>query len=167
MRHFFKNIPKRTALSTDDNNHFLNTLDIPKLSTDQIILRDIELTEKDLYDSMKSMENDQSPGNDGLTKKFFAIFWDDIKVTFIPSIKQAKERKELSIFQSQAIIKLIEKKNRDKRYIKNWRPISWLDIDIKIYPKHSQKNYKGFYLALYPHKNLHMFKIGTWAKAKD
>ena len=167
MRHFFKNIPKRTALSTDDNNHFLNTLDIPKLSTDQIILRDIELTEKDLYDSMKSMENDQSPGNDGLTKKFFAIFWDDIKVTFIPSIKQAKERKELSIFQSQAIIKLIEKKNRDKRYIKNWRPISWLDIDIKIYPKHSQKNYKGFYLALYPHKNLHMFKIGIWAKAKD
>ena len=140
MRHFFKNIPKRTALSTDDNNHFLNTLDIPKLSTDQIILRDIELTEKDLYDSMKSMENDKSPGNDGLTKKFFAIFWDNIKVNFIPSIKQAKERKELSIFQSQTIIKLIEKKNRDKRYIKNWRPISWLDIDIKIYPKHSQKN---------------------------
>ena len=140
MRHFFKNIPKSIALSTDDNNHFLNTLDIPKPSTDQIILRDIELTEKDLYDSMKSMENDKSPGNDGLTKKFFAIFWDDIKVTFIPSIKQAKERKELSIFQSQAIIKLIEKKNRDKRYIKNWRPISWLDIDIKIYPKHSQKN---------------------------
>ena len=35
--------------SADDINHFLNTLDIPKLSTDQIILCDIELTEKDLY----------------------------------------------------------------------------------------------------------------------
>ena len=48
-------------LSADDLNHFLNTLDIPKLSTDQIILCDIELTEKDLYDSMKSIKNDKSP----------------------------------------------------------------------------------------------------------
>ena len=55
--------------STDDINHFLNILDIRKLSTDQIILCDIELTEKDLYDSMKTMENDKSPGNDGLTKE--------------------------------------------------------------------------------------------------
>ena len=61
-------------LSADDFNHFLNTLDIPKLSTDQIILCDIELTEKDLYDSMKSMENDKSPGNDGLTKEFYVTF---------------------------------------------------------------------------------------------
>ena len=34
--------------STDDINHFLTTLAIPKLSTDQIILCDTELTEKDL-----------------------------------------------------------------------------------------------------------------------
>ena len=38
--------------STDDINHLLNNLDIPKLSTDQIILCEIELTEKDLYDFM-------------------------------------------------------------------------------------------------------------------
>ena len=73
---------------------------------------------------MKSIENDKSPGNDGLTKEFYVTFWDDIKATFISSLKQAKERKELSISQRQATIKLIEKKDRDKRYIKNWRPIS-------------------------------------------
>ena len=112
-----------------------SSLNIPKLSTDQIILCDIELTEKDLYDSMKSMENDKSPGNDGLTKEFYVTFWDDIKATFISSLKQAKERKELSISQRQAIIKLIEKKDRDKRYIKNWRPISLLNVDIKILSK--------------------------------
>ena len=47
-----------------------SSLNIPKLSTDQIILCDIELTEKDLYDSMKSMENVKSQGNNGLTKEF-------------------------------------------------------------------------------------------------
>ena len=37
---------------------------MPKYSTDQVILCDIELTGKDIYDSMKSMENDKSPGNE-------------------------------------------------------------------------------------------------------
>ena len=54
----------------DDINHFLNTLDIPKPSRDQIILCDIELTEKDLYDSMKSMGNDKSPGNNVQPRNF-------------------------------------------------------------------------------------------------
>ena len=70
---------------------------------------------------MKSTENDKSPGSNDLTKKFYVTLWDDIKLTFISSIKQVKERKELSISQVQTIIKLTEKKDRDKWYIKNWR----------------------------------------------
>ena len=141
---FYETLFQKPSLkySTDDTNHFLNTLDIPKLSADQIILCDIELTEKDLYDSMKSMKNDKSPGNDGLTKEFHVTFWDDIKATFVSSLKQAKERKELSISQRQAIIKFIEKKDRDKRYIKNWRPISLLNVDIKILSKALAKRLK-------------------------
>ena len=42
---------------------------------------------------------------------------------------------QLSTFQKQAIIKLIEKKNRDKRFIKNWRPISLLNVDMKLISK--------------------------------
>ena len=105
--------------SADAINHFLNALDIPKLSADQIILCDIELTGKDLHDSMKSMENNKSPGNDGLTTEFYETFWDDVEATFIYSLKQAKERKELIVkLIIKAIIKLIEKKDRDKRYLK-------------------------------------------------
>ena len=83
--------------SADDINNFLNILDIPKLSTNQILLCDIEITEKDLYDSNKSMKNDKSPVNDVLTKEFYVTFWDDIKATFISSLRRAKEKKELSI----------------------------------------------------------------------
>ena len=42
---------------------------------------------------------------------------------------------ELSVSQKQAVIKLIEKKDRDKRYIKDRRPISLLNVDVKILPK--------------------------------
>ena len=42
---------------------------------------------------------------------------------------------ELSTSQKQGIIKLIEKKDRDKRFIKNWRPISLLNVDMKLISK--------------------------------
>ena len=33
------------------------------------------------------MKNDKSPGNDGLTKEFYVTFCDDIKATFVSSLK--------------------------------------------------------------------------------
>ena len=47
----------------------------------------------------------------------------------------AKHKKELSTSQWQAFIKLIEQNVKDKTYIKNWRPISLLNVDYKIISK--------------------------------
>ena len=42
---------------------------------------------------------------------------------------------EFSGSKKQAVITLIEKKDRDKRILKNWRPISLINFDVKIAPK--------------------------------
>ena len=55
------------------------------------------------------MQNDKSPGNDGLTKEFYKTFWDELKEIFVNSIRKAKETRLLSTSQRQAIW-LIEKK---------------------------------------------------------
>ena len=39
---------------------------------------------------------------------------------------------ELSNSQKEAITTLIEKKDRDKGYLSNWRPISLINMDVKI-----------------------------------
>ena len=66
----------------------------------------------------------------------------------ITSATEAKHRGELSISQRQAIIKLIEKKDRDKRYIKNWRPISLLNVDTKIISKALSERLKNVLSSL-------------------
>ena len=59
---------------------------------------------------MKSMKNNKTPGNDGLTKEFYKTFWEELKTILMESVNQAFHTKILSISQRQAVIKLIEKK---------------------------------------------------------
>ena len=71
----------------------------------------------------------------GSQKKFCCCFWDDIKDIFMKSLCESKKLKKLCVSQGQAIIKLLEKPNKDKRYVANWRPISLLNFDLKIISK--------------------------------
>ena len=81
------------------------------------------------------MQNDKSPGNDGSKKYFYDTFWNELKEIFIDSVSETKEKKHLSTSQRQAIIWLIEKKDKDKRFIQIWIPISLLNADLKIISK--------------------------------
>ena len=89
---FFKNTHKkklRQKLS------FLRHFNIPKLSEDESKLCEEDLTENNLYDSLKSMQNDKSPGNDGLTKEFYETFWNELKEIFVDSVLETKEERHL------------------------------------------------------------------------
>ena len=81
------------------------------------------------------MPNNKSPVNDGLTKEFYESFWEEIKNPLLLSFDTGFDKKELSTSQRQAIIKLIEKKDKDKRFIQNRRPISLLNVDTKLLSK--------------------------------
>ena len=51
------------------------------------------------------------------------------------SLNQAKLSKNLVTFQRQAVMKLLERKVKDKRLISNWRAISLLNANYKIISK--------------------------------
>ena len=133
---FYKNLFKKNVSKSDsERESFLNSIALPNFNSKSFDICESEITEKDLITALKSMTIGKSPGHDGLTKEFYEHFWDDLKFYFINSLKQSKIDGHLSISQRQAIIKLIAKKDRDKRFVKNWRPISLLNVDTKILSK--------------------------------
>ena len=58
------------------------------------------------------MENNESPGNDGLSKEFYECFWDGVKKSLLVSTHKAFLNQELSTSQKQAVIKMLEKKRQ-------------------------------------------------------
>ena len=116
-------------------NQFLNDVDVPIISNDHKKSCEIDISIEELKNSLFTMHKKKTPGSDGLTSEFYMKFWDSIKNTFFCSVKYSFEVGFLSTSQRQAIIKLIEKRDKDKRFISNWRPISLLNVDTKIISK--------------------------------
>ena len=79
--------------------------------------------------------NNKTPGSDGFTIEFYHFFWPAIGPIMVDSFNYAFENGEMSISQKRGIISLIPKKDKDKKYLKNWRPISLLNNDYKIVTK--------------------------------
>ena len=93
----------------------------------------IEYTE--CVNVLQSFQKNKTPGNDGLTIEFYVAFWSLIGRPLVDCVNYSYEFGELSNSQKQAIITLIEKKGKEKRLIKNWRPISLTNVDAKIISK--------------------------------
>ena len=63
------------------------------------------------------------------------IFWPVISDSFMDCINESFEKGEMSSAQKQAIITLIEKKEKDRSFLENWRPIFLVNVDTKIMTK--------------------------------
>ena len=85
------------------------------------------------YKSLHLFENNKSAGNDGLTAEFYRAFLHTRKgYLMVDSLNYSYDYGELSNSQKEAIITLIEKKDKDKRDLSHWRPFSLINVDVKI-----------------------------------
>ena len=78
------------------------------------------------------MKNSKSPGMDGFTAEFFKFFWVDLGKFILRSVNYAYKNDSLSVTQNQGIITCIPKPNKPRQFLKNWRPISLLNVIYKL-----------------------------------
>jgi len=123
-----RNIPNRNIseyLSAAENNSI-----IPE-SIKQEIDQQLEIGELDK--GLKNFSNNKSPGSDGLSSEFYSQFWAEIKPILFELYKEAISRGSLSPSQRTGVIVLLPKPGKDHDQLKNWRPITLLNIDYKLF----------------------------------
>ena len=114
---------------------YLGNINTPKLQDNDIKCCEGKLTLKECWEALNSIKNNKSPGNDGFTKEFYVCFLGNLGSILVKTLNYSYDESELSSYQKQAVISLTEKKDKDKRYIRNWRPISLLNVHLKIASK--------------------------------
>ena len=62
--------------------------------------------------------NNKSPGNDGLSEEFYVCFFNEINSYLFLALKMSFREGQLFSSQRQAVIVLIEKKDKDKPFSK-------------------------------------------------
>ena len=120
------------TLSIDLLNSFLENPEIPRLAADNALICEGKFTVAECFKSLQLLENNKSPGEDGLTVEFYEAFWNIVGNLMVESLNYSYDHGELSNSQKRAIITLVEKKDKDRRDISNWRPISLVNVDVKI-----------------------------------
>lgn len=91
-----------------------------------------EITYLELATALKNMKNSKTPGNDGFTAEFFKFFWPDLGIYILRSLNFAYKTGSLSVTQKQGVITCLPKPNKSPFYLKNWRPISLLNVIYKL-----------------------------------
>ena len=136
LKAFYSNLYRRRSTKTEqDCLEFLRSINTPRLVESEKQLCEGKLAVKDSWEALSAMKSNKSPGNDGITKEFYQHFLSDFRNFLVATLNYTFDKGELLVSQKQVAITLIEKKDRDKCFIKNWRPISLLDVDVKIASK--------------------------------
>ena len=67
--------------------------------------------------------------------EFYLCFWEYVATPLKDCLNDAYQCGEMSISQKRGVISLLPKKNKDPLLLKNWRPITLLNVDYKIATK--------------------------------
>ena len=90
------------------------------------------LTVEELGISLKQMKNNKTPGLDGLPVDFLKVFWKCLKFFVRNALNSCFKKGILSTTLKESIITCLPKGKKDRKFLKNWRPIPLLCSTYKL-----------------------------------
>ena len=139
LKQYYENITKKDQNISNIKEKltdYLSNITHPLVSEDDKEVLDLPLSMDEMGKALKSLNNDSTPGIDGLPTSWYKTFYKKIKIPLFQSLSYSLQTGELSISQKRGVISLFHKgKELQRDIIKNWRPITLTKTDYKILSK--------------------------------
>lgn len=108
--------------------------EFPQVAAETNRKLEVQPTLHELHAALMSFQNGRAPGMDGLPVEFYKDFWSVMGEDLLEVVTDSLQRGLLPLSCRRAVITLLPKKG-DLRSLKNWRPVSLLCTDYKIFSK--------------------------------
>lgn len=136
FKEFYMDLYSSTFSSTEeDMQAFLEPLGLPRLSESERELLDADITVEEIIEVIKAFPVCKAPGPDGFTAEFFKSFSTELAPLLLEVYNEALTKGQLPPTFRQALISLVPKKGKDPCECRNYRPISLIQMDVKIISK--------------------------------
>ena len=133
IRDFYVSLFQEEPVDTDIQKELLDKINV-SLADDMADICEGLLSVEEINSAMASMSLGKAPGEDGLTLEFFKYFSEALAPIIVCLANQCFDSGALPTDSVRGIIRLAFKKG-DRADLRNWRPISLLNLDYKIIAK--------------------------------
>ena len=130
---FFSNLYTPSPIHFPTQKKLLNNVTNRLTHTDRQYL-DMPITLEELQFAVQGLHANKSPGPDGITAEFYKTFWPILARPYLHYI-QAVQSSSLDDCKNMSVTSLIYKDRGNRDDLKNYRPISLINNDLKILTK--------------------------------
>ena len=133
FRDFYQNLFQKEDVDGEVVEDMLR--DLPQVGEEDREFLGDDIQREEIRRALNEMESEKSPGCDGLTKEFYKCFFEILAPLFSEMFQIIHDNECLSNSQKMSYISLICKDPQNPDVLKNYRPISLLNIDYKLLTK--------------------------------
>jgi hypothetical protein len=133
IRDYLENLYSNKYENLQEMDRFLDTYPHPILNQGDINHLNRSITQNEVEATIKSLPKKQSPGPDGFSAEFYHTFKEELIPTLLKLFHEIEKEGKLSNTFYEASITLIPKPGKDTSKKGNYRPISLMNIDVKLF----------------------------------
>ena len=136
FKSFYSNLYTSEPPPTDSNmNKFFDSIEIPTIDTVTRLSLNQPITLEEILNSIREMNNSKSPGPDGLPSEFYKKFSTQLAPLLLDMFNHSLSIGTLPKTLTEATISVILKRDKNPAECSSYRPISLLNVDVKILAK--------------------------------